>query len=261
MIEAIPGTKLVEIRMSAFTRVELTELMRVPSDITEDELHMVTSRRYEEVDAGEFTQDPEYFERGSNYAEPSSGEGFAAVGLIASRDENGQIDYKEAADGDSTGEPDGRKVYVSAHGEGDYFDHPPEFAWFIATQSLVRRLEALRSLCEFNNLNEVAVAGAPAYWGPQGTEEYLQLRVPQMYVNEESFWFSDYPKHASAPILTARIDFKDLLPAIAAEGDGPVFIDFEPDVVAENAFNDKQFENLSEAQLATIQALIDEGNS
>ena len=59
------NTKLVEIRLSALTRVEHMEVLEVPADCTPSELNELVNKRYEEVDAGEFTADPEYWERGT----------------------------------------------------------------------------------------------------------------------------------------------------------------------------------------------------
>lgn len=64
-IEAPPATKLVEVRLSALTRVEYMEVVEVPANITQAELDDLVSARYRQVDGGEFTSDPEYWERGT----------------------------------------------------------------------------------------------------------------------------------------------------------------------------------------------------
>ena len=64
-IEQAPATKLVEVRLSALTRVEYMEVVEVPADITQAELDDLVNARYRQVDGGEFTSDPEYWERGT----------------------------------------------------------------------------------------------------------------------------------------------------------------------------------------------------
>lgn len=61
--EPKPSKKLVEIRLSALTRVEYTEVVEVPADITKEELEALVDERYENVDGGRFVGDPEYWER------------------------------------------------------------------------------------------------------------------------------------------------------------------------------------------------------
>ena len=64
-IEHAPATKLVEVRLSAYTRVEYMEVVEVPANITQAELDDLVNARYRQVDGGEFTSDPEYWERGT----------------------------------------------------------------------------------------------------------------------------------------------------------------------------------------------------
>ncbi|KLR57143.1 hypothetical protein [Diaphorobacter sp. J5-51] len=64
-IEQAPATKLVEVRLSALTRVEYMEVVEVPANITQTELDDLVNARYRQVDGGEFTSDPEYWERGT----------------------------------------------------------------------------------------------------------------------------------------------------------------------------------------------------
>lgn len=63
--QATPATKLVEVRLSALTRVEYMEVVEVPADIAQEELDDLVNARYRQVDGGEFTSDPEYWERGT----------------------------------------------------------------------------------------------------------------------------------------------------------------------------------------------------
>jgi len=62
------GTKLVEIRLAALLRVEHTEVIEVPADITEGELQQLVNDRYDKVDGGEYVDDPDYRERGDCYS-------------------------------------------------------------------------------------------------------------------------------------------------------------------------------------------------
>lgn len=63
-----PTTKIVEVRLAALTRVEYTERVEVPADITAEELQELVNSRYRTVDGGEYYDDPEYWERGTCYA-------------------------------------------------------------------------------------------------------------------------------------------------------------------------------------------------
>lgn len=58
-------TKKVRINLSAYTRVEYSEVIEVSADATEEDLQELASRRYREVDASEFSDDSEYWEKGT----------------------------------------------------------------------------------------------------------------------------------------------------------------------------------------------------
>jgi hypothetical protein len=60
-----PGTKLVEVSLSAYTRLEHVEVVEVPEDITAKELNELANLRYQQVDGGEYVSDPGYWERGT----------------------------------------------------------------------------------------------------------------------------------------------------------------------------------------------------
>lgn len=62
-----PTTKIVEVRLAALTRVEYTERVEVPADITAEELQELVNSRYRTVDGGEYVDDPEYWERATCY--------------------------------------------------------------------------------------------------------------------------------------------------------------------------------------------------
>lgn len=63
------NTKTVSVRLGALTRVEYFELVEVPADITEAELSALVDHRYEKVDGGMYSDDPEYWVRGTCCAE------------------------------------------------------------------------------------------------------------------------------------------------------------------------------------------------
>lgn len=93
-----PGTKLVEVRLSALTRTEYTEVVEVPANITQDELNELVNERYRQVDGGDFATDPEFWERGTCYAVDSDMPG-ATPSMMAFRTEHGL--HVERADADS----------------------------------------------------------------------------------------------------------------------------------------------------------------
>lgn len=64
-----PATKLVRITLTAFTRMEYAEVMEVPADITQAELDNIINERYDRVDGGDYSEDPDYWRRGQCFAE------------------------------------------------------------------------------------------------------------------------------------------------------------------------------------------------
>ena len=83
-----PATKLVEVHLSALTRVEYMEVVEVPANITQEELNALVNDRYRSVDGGEYTNDPEYWERGTCYAVDSDMPN-AEPSMMAFRTEHG----------------------------------------------------------------------------------------------------------------------------------------------------------------------------
>lgn len=88
------GTKMVEVRLSALIRVEHTEVVEVPANITAEELQQLVNDRYTKVDGGDFVQDADYRERGTCYA--SDAEQGAEPDLLAFRVDGGM--HIEAAE-------------------------------------------------------------------------------------------------------------------------------------------------------------------
>lgn len=66
------GRMLLEIHLSAFRRVEYTEVIEVPADITEAELHEVLEDRFDRVDEEEYSEDQEYWVQGQCYSTAAS---------------------------------------------------------------------------------------------------------------------------------------------------------------------------------------------
>lgn len=62
-------TKRVRVRVSAFTRVEWGTEVDVPESATDDQLDDLARAFYDNVDGGEYADDPDYWERGSCIAE------------------------------------------------------------------------------------------------------------------------------------------------------------------------------------------------
>lgn len=59
-------TKFVNIVLSALTRVEYTEVIEVPADISADELDRLVDQRYDQVDGGVYLPDPEFWQRAAS---------------------------------------------------------------------------------------------------------------------------------------------------------------------------------------------------
>lgn len=58
-------TKKVRVSLSALTRVEYSEVLEVPADMTHHELGALVDQRYDQVDGGLYGDDNEFWERGS----------------------------------------------------------------------------------------------------------------------------------------------------------------------------------------------------
>jgi hypothetical protein len=64
---AAPATKRVIVSLSLITRKEYSEVLTVPADMTDEELHKLVDQRHDLVPIGDYFDDPEYFERGECY--------------------------------------------------------------------------------------------------------------------------------------------------------------------------------------------------
>jgi hypothetical protein len=77
-----PLFKNVRVNLSSFTRVEYSEVIQVPVDITEEELKDLANRRYTEVDGSDFSDDPDYWETGTVECVSAPSEEDASLRLV-----------------------------------------------------------------------------------------------------------------------------------------------------------------------------------
>jgi hypothetical protein len=76
-------TKKVRIKLAALTRMEYEEVLEVPADMTDAELDSLVNQRYDDVDGGEYADDPEYWERSSSCGyEAADEEGDEVTGKV-----------------------------------------------------------------------------------------------------------------------------------------------------------------------------------
>jgi len=73
------ATKCVRVRLAALTRVEYTEVIEVPADVTQDQLEQLVNKRYSDVDGGDYVEDDHYWEPGHCFTEAAD-EGEEATG-------------------------------------------------------------------------------------------------------------------------------------------------------------------------------------
>lgn len=85
-------TKMVRITLVSLARSEYTECIKVPADMSEDAINHLVDQRYEDVDAGLFRDDPDYWERGHCYWEEAAGE---TADAILTQSDDGDIVIKE----------------------------------------------------------------------------------------------------------------------------------------------------------------------
>lgn len=78
--ECVAPTRAVEITLSSFVRLEYTEVIQVPGTMTDAQLDRLVSERYRDVCGSEFSQDPEYWERGDCRHSPA--ESFSPVNAL-----------------------------------------------------------------------------------------------------------------------------------------------------------------------------------
>jgi len=59
-------TKLVRVTLGVLTRVEHTEVLEVPADMTDEELEALVDQRFDEVDPDAYSQDHAFWEKGQS---------------------------------------------------------------------------------------------------------------------------------------------------------------------------------------------------
>ncbi|MBK6616545.1 hypothetical protein [Ottowia sp.] len=92
------GTKLVRVTLAGLVRMEYVETLRVPANISDDELATLASKRYRDVDAGEFVQDPHYWEQGECHAVVEEAKPAVKVTGKLVRQADGELMYVEEAE-------------------------------------------------------------------------------------------------------------------------------------------------------------------
>ena len=58
--------KKARLILSALTRLEYSKVIEVEDNVTQDQLNNLAVELYNNTDLGEFSKDPEYFEKGKN---------------------------------------------------------------------------------------------------------------------------------------------------------------------------------------------------
>lgn len=58
---------IITVHLAALTRVEYSEDIEVPDDITLEELDDVVQETWDKIDGGDFSEDPDYWEKGDCY--------------------------------------------------------------------------------------------------------------------------------------------------------------------------------------------------
>jgi hypothetical protein len=90
-------TKRVRITLAALTRVEYTEIIEVPIDTTGEELDSIVDQRYNDVDGGEYHDDPHFWDRAQ-----SCGHEELDAARGADSDEAASLKFSRSAAGDLT---------------------------------------------------------------------------------------------------------------------------------------------------------------
>ena len=94
-----PATKLIEVRLRALTSLDYCEVVEVPADFTPHEIDQLVERRYDDVDGGAYSDDPDYWERGTCYATaPDMPDAIATVKVSR---EGGALNIEEVLEDDN----------------------------------------------------------------------------------------------------------------------------------------------------------------
>ena len=63
------ATKKIRITLGVLTRVEYTEVLAVPAEMTDEQMMALIDARFEAIDGSQYKDDPEYWEAGECYFE------------------------------------------------------------------------------------------------------------------------------------------------------------------------------------------------
>lgn len=85
-------TKLVTIRLAALTRVEYSEVVEVPKSFNDSDLEELAHSRFGDIDGDQFTDDPDYWERGYCYVDSVDDADDQKPSLTVKKAENGGFD-------------------------------------------------------------------------------------------------------------------------------------------------------------------------
>lgn len=111
-----------------------------------------------------------------------------------------------------------KTAYIQANDIGDQLITPSGVVLRV-DEGFIRRVQALRSVCNSNHLESVTVARAPDAWLPIGLDSELHLSTPRLIVTPDSFWFADQPKHARDHIECIPVLIDSLLEWFAKDAD------------------------------------------
>jgi hypothetical protein len=71
--DPVPPTKNVRIELSGYVRMEYSEVIKVPADMSDEDIRALAEQRYRQVDGGLYTLDPEAWNKGDARFEHQDG--------------------------------------------------------------------------------------------------------------------------------------------------------------------------------------------
>ncbi len=106
-------------------------------------------------------------------------------------------------------------VYTSSHATDEYGDSP-SYSSFELTDVFLERLANVAALCKAHSLASCSEWHS-IHWA--GADD-LRLRGDKLHFQDDSFYFSAYPKHCSYHVETPLIDIADMVSAFNSASDG-----------------------------------------
>lgn len=178
IIESAPvgGMQKVRIVLGGLTRAEYSEILEVPVGITEADLDRLVSQRYQEVDGGQFQDDPHYWERGECYWEKDPDSDHAQIpNGVVTFGPDGAIEVTEATAPEALGDaaPDWRQVM-------HHFGLDESFQWSDA--QVAEYTQLYRASAEWNRVADKPVAAASDVLTAIGGLERLQNVLMEAYM-------------------------------------------------------------------------------